>query len=145
MTALAIVVLPFGLEAKVGDALLQLMSGACEALREDGCALVGGHTCEGAEMSLGFAINGVAPRGSARDSEGGGEGGGEESGGERSSAAAQGNGDSPSRQIDTPRHSAHTHRAPGGVAFLGALVVAQASLLGADRPAQSQSTDCATS
>ena len=32
---------------------------ACSALNEDRCSLVGGHTCEGKEMALGFAINGV--------------------------------------------------------------------------------------
>ena len=37
----------------------QLMAGACEVLAESGCDLVGGHTAEGADMSLGFAVNGV--------------------------------------------------------------------------------------
>ncbi|KAJ1449850.1 hypothetical protein M885DRAFT_572121 [Pelagophyceae sp. CCMP2097] len=36
------------------------MSGARKALDAAGCVLVGGHTCEGAELALGFAINGVA-------------------------------------------------------------------------------------
>lgn len=36
-----------------------MMAGACEALGESGCALVGGHTCEGTELSLGFAVNGA--------------------------------------------------------------------------------------
>jgi selenide, water dikinase len=61
VSALAIAVLPFGLEAKVGEALHQMMAGACAALAESGCALVGGHTCEGAEMALGFSVNGVSP------------------------------------------------------------------------------------
>ena len=34
------------------------MSGACKVLAESNCALVGGHTCEGPELSLGFCING---------------------------------------------------------------------------------------
>ena len=46
-TALAIVVVPFGVEAKVEDTLYQMMAGACDVLRESNCALVGGHTCEG--------------------------------------------------------------------------------------------------
>jgi len=59
-TALALVVLPYGGERQVEDALFQLMSGARKALDAAGCVLVGGHTCEGAELALGFAINGVA-------------------------------------------------------------------------------------
>ena len=39
-----------------------MMSGANETLRAAGCALVGGHTSEGAELALGFAINGLVAR-----------------------------------------------------------------------------------
>jgi selenide,water dikinase len=59
VSALAIVVVPFGLEDKVTATIIQMMAGACEALKESNCALVGGHTCEGKEMALGFVINGV--------------------------------------------------------------------------------------
>jgi selenide, water dikinase len=39
-----------------------MMAGANEVLREAGCALVGGHTSEGAELALGFAVNGLVAR-----------------------------------------------------------------------------------
>ncbi|MBX3588928.1 MAG: selenide, water dikinase SelD [Ramlibacter sp.] len=58
-SATAIATVPAGLEAKVGDLLLQMMTGAVEVLNEAGCALVGGHTGEGRELALGFAINGL--------------------------------------------------------------------------------------
>ena len=58
-SATAIVTVPPGLEAKVEDTLFQMMSGAVEVLNRAGCALVGGHTGEGAELALGFAINGL--------------------------------------------------------------------------------------
>ncbi len=52
-TALATAVVPYGLDAKVEADLHHMMAGAVEALSEAGCRLVGGHTCEGTEMSLG--------------------------------------------------------------------------------------------
>ena len=58
--ALAIATVPYAVEEKVEGMLYQMMAGACETLRESGCALVGGHTAEAAELSLGFAVNGVA-------------------------------------------------------------------------------------
>ena len=58
-SATAIVTVPPGLEAKVEDLLLQMMTGAIEVLNEANCALVGGHTGEGRELALGFAINGL--------------------------------------------------------------------------------------
>ena len=58
-TATAIATVPSGLEAKVEDAVFQMMAGAVEVLNEAGCALVGGHTGEGKELALGFAINGL--------------------------------------------------------------------------------------
>lgn len=61
-TALAIATVPFGIEAKVEADLSAMMTGANEMLREAGCALVGGHTSEGAELALGFAVTGLIAR-----------------------------------------------------------------------------------
>jgi selenide,water dikinase len=58
-SATAIATVPPGLEAKVEDLLFQMMTGAIEVLNEANCALVGGHTGEGRELALGFAINGL--------------------------------------------------------------------------------------
>lgn len=55
-SALATAVVPHGLEAKVEGTLHQLLAGALPVLRAAGCALVGGHTCEGAELSLGETL-----------------------------------------------------------------------------------------
>jgi selenide,water dikinase len=58
-SATAIATVPPGLESKVEETLFQMMSGAVEVLNEAGCALVGGHSGEGSELALGFAINGL--------------------------------------------------------------------------------------
>ncbi len=59
-TALAIVTLPHGAEAKVEADLYQLLAGATETLKGAGAALIGGHTGEGAELAFGLTVNGTA-------------------------------------------------------------------------------------
>ena len=58
-TALAVATVPFGVEEKIEDTLVQMMTGAMEILNDTNCSLVGGHTSEGPELSLGFAVNGL--------------------------------------------------------------------------------------
>jgi len=50
---MATVVVPLAAPAKMEDDLMQMMAGALSMLRPAGCALVGGHSSEGAEMALG--------------------------------------------------------------------------------------------
>jgi len=57
-SAQCVLTLPFaGVEVTRRD-LSQLLGGALETLNEQGCALVGGHTAEAAELLLGFVVNG---------------------------------------------------------------------------------------
>ncbi|RMF14147.1 MAG: selenide, water dikinase SelD, partial [Gammaproteobacteria bacterium] len=57
-SATAVATVPPGLESKVEDTVRLMMTGAVEVLNAAGCALVGGHTGEGRELALGFAVNG---------------------------------------------------------------------------------------
>jgi selenide,water dikinase len=61
-TALAVATVPFGLDRKVEDTLVQLLSGAVQVLNDAGAALVGGHTSEGVELSLGLSLTGLVDR-----------------------------------------------------------------------------------
>ncbi|WP_205700438.1 selenide, water dikinase SelD [Cobetia marina] len=58
-TATAVATVPQGIERKVEPLVRELMQGATEVLNEVGCTLVGGHTGEGQELALGFALNGL--------------------------------------------------------------------------------------
>ncbi|KAL4433704.1 hypothetical protein ABPG75_000145 [Micractinium tetrahymenae] len=60
--AMATAVVPLAAPGIVEEDLLQLMAGALRVLRSAGCALVGGHSSEGAELALGFSVYGSAPR-----------------------------------------------------------------------------------
>ena len=62
-TALAIAAVPFMAGRRMGEELRAMMLGAVQVLREDGCVLVGGHSAEAAEASLGFAVTGLAAPG----------------------------------------------------------------------------------
>jgi len=62
-TAQVMVSIPFAAEAKVEQDLLALLTGVNETLTEAGAVLIGGHTAEGPELTLGLAVNGlVAPQ-----------------------------------------------------------------------------------
>ena len=57
-SVLALVTLPYGTDAKQEETLYQLLSGVTKAIAQSKTFLVGGHTTEGPELSLGFACNG---------------------------------------------------------------------------------------
>ncbi|MFO1025651.1 MAG: selenide, water dikinase SelD, partial [Acetobacteraceae bacterium] len=63
-TALAVAAVPYAADSrKVRADLSAMLQGASEVLRGDGCALVGGHSAEAAEASLGFAVTGLVDSG----------------------------------------------------------------------------------
>ena len=57
-SALAVATLPYDRPTIVADTLRQLMEGATETLTAAGASLVGGHSGEGAELAVGFTVNG---------------------------------------------------------------------------------------
>ncbi len=59
-SALAIVGLPFAAEKITRRELREIMLGCSEALQENDCALIGGHSAETAELQFGLCVNGFA-------------------------------------------------------------------------------------
>ncbi len=59
--ALALVTVPLMSDALMEEDLYQVMAGAVQVFHGHGVTLVGGHSAEGAELSVGFAVTGAAP------------------------------------------------------------------------------------
>ncbi len=62
-SALAIATLPYARGPIQEAQLFELLSGAVESLKQLGVVLTGGHTTEGPELALGFAVTGFAEEG----------------------------------------------------------------------------------
>jgi selenide,water dikinase len=62
-TALAVAAIPYASGAKMRAELSAMLQGASEVLTADGCTLVGGHSGEADETSLGFAVTGLTQPG----------------------------------------------------------------------------------
>ena len=59
-TALALAQMHAGSEAAMAEDLFQMLAGAARVFEAEGVTLVGGHSIEGAELALGFTVNGLA-------------------------------------------------------------------------------------
>ena len=62
VTALAIITVPYAKPRITRSVLRQLLLGAKVVLDHEGVELTGGHTSEGSELSVGFAVNGIVNR-----------------------------------------------------------------------------------
>jgi selenide,water dikinase len=62
-SALALVTLPFAAPALLRRDLRMVLAGALSVFQESGCRLLGGHSMQGPELQLGFAVNGVLSEG----------------------------------------------------------------------------------
>lgn len=60
--ALAIATVPAMADALMEDDLLQMMTGAVAVFSSHGVILVGGHSAESSELSVGFAVTGESPK-----------------------------------------------------------------------------------
>jgi len=58
-SVLASLTLPFGKPGVTKSLLTQILQGTVDQLQEEGAILIGGHTSEGLELSLGFTANGM--------------------------------------------------------------------------------------
>jgi len=56
---MALLTLPFGKPDVTRSLLRQLMAGTIDQVNEEGGRLIGGHTAEGVELSVGFSVNGL--------------------------------------------------------------------------------------
>ncbi|MBO6657097.1 MAG: selenide, water dikinase SelD [Pseudomonadales bacterium] len=59
LSVLASITLPHGKPDVSRSLLTQLMHGSLDQLKEEGARLIGGHTSEGMELSVGFTVNGA--------------------------------------------------------------------------------------
>eukprot|EP01038_Epipyxis_sp_PR26KG_P006975 gene6975-9535_t len=59
VSALSLCVLPYGLEEKTEESLVQILAGTLRVLNDVNCSLIGGHTSEGAEIAIGLSVNGI--------------------------------------------------------------------------------------
>ncbi len=63
LSVLASITLPYGKPDVSRSLLRQLLQGTLDQLKEEGAELVGGHTSEGMELSIGFTANGLVKPG----------------------------------------------------------------------------------
>ncbi|MEP0201174.1 MAG: selenide, water dikinase SelD [Halioglobus sp.] len=59
ISALALVTIPFASDTVAARELEQYLAGALEVFSVTGCVLAGGHSMQGAELNLGFVVNGA--------------------------------------------------------------------------------------
>ncbi len=64
-SALIVLTLPFAKPDITRGLLTQIMQGTVDQLEEEGARLLGGHTSEGLELSIGFTVNGLVSEGMA--------------------------------------------------------------------------------
>ena len=114
--AMALATLPVWPEAKLIDELRQMLLGALDVFGQEGVSLVGGHTSEGAEQSLGFAVTGLIEPGCGPAQGGPARGrraGADEGAGHRD-AARGGYARTGPRPVDRERHRLHAAVVPDG-------------------------------